>query len=91
MKERIEARDSEEKVWVKRREASWRDGYRNGQELAEALGELLEPCDDPDHQYMRYLYAQGIAQAITNHAREVGGVNFSRAQEEAQNKNRRPQ
>jgi hypothetical protein len=92
MGEQIEARDMMTKDWVKKRKEAWQAGYKRGQELVAALDERLEPCpEDLDHQYLRYLYALGIAQAFTNRGRELGVTNFGRTQEEAQNKNRVPQ
>lgn len=90
MKERIEARDSEEKVWVKSRKEAWDRGYAAGVELIETMGMREATPETPNARYLYYLHRQGFAQALTNLAREVGQTNFGRTQEEAQNKNRVP-
>jgi len=91
MAERIEARDSEEKKWVRLRQEAWQRGYEGGNILIEQNKFREAAPTAPDNRYLYYLHIQGMAQAFTNLAREIGEVNFGRTHEEAQNKNRVPQ
>jgi hypothetical protein len=80
MAERIEARDSETKEWADKRSNAWHEGYQAGEAW---VSEQNTGYGEP---YLRYQFLLGLAQAITNHGREIAGVNFSAAQVEAQRK-----
>ncbi len=92
MAEHIEARDSMLEEWVDKRSDAWHDGYDTAGKLIDQLGmnRLPEGVTNND-RYLQYLFLQGVAQAFTNLAREVGNVNFGRGgQEDPQNKRRVP-
>lgn len=80
----IEARDSMTKEWVEKRKNAWDLGHQTGNSLVEDLVLAGGLPTDPNTRYLHYLYLLGVKQAIENHAREVGEVNFGSAQQEAQ-------
>lgn len=90
MADRIEARDSEAKEWVDRRSEAWHKGYDMGESfLANRVTIIPDAPTEPNARYLFYFYLQGVAQAVANRARDVGGINFGRTQEDPQNHNRK--
>lgn len=89
MPNELPARDSMLKAWVDKRSDAWHDGYDEGMAILSEWGFKTYP-DTPDDRYLHYLYLQGVAQAITNKAREVGDLNLPRVSDDPQNKRRAP-
>ena len=85
-KPRIEARDSETKEWVDKRSNAWHRGYEAGEMLIKSVAAREAAPDGAmgDERYLYYLYLQGMAQAFTNLAREVGEINAPHLREDPQ-------